>query len=297
MDQAKINEVINFFANQLNALNNTNKRTAGYLARMEYDRLIAPLKADPKRLEPYGFKVYSQGDEDGIIEEIARRINIDIRGGGGEAQKPLSFVEIGVENGLECNSLYLLHKGWRGIWIEANPKQQEPIKNKFASLLNNGRLKLNDSFVTPENINELITVSGLNEDLDLLSIDIDGNDIYLLNALQIRPKIIVIEYNAKFPAHLDKRPVYPAKPWRGTDFMGSSLKAITKVANDKGYQLVGTNILGTNAFFVRSDLAAGLFSEPATSEHLYNPPRYHIIWDAFNLVGHPADFGEYCDLQ
>src|SRR4051812_17291338 len=101
------------------------QRTNGYQARAEMERILEPLRSDPKRLEPHGFKVYSQSDEDGIIEEIFRRLGIE-RG---------RFVEIGVENGLECNSLYLIHKGWRGTWLEANQKHRPAIEEKFATIL------------------------------------------------------------------------------------------------------------------------------------------------------------------
>jgi hypothetical protein len=73
-------------------------RNGGYLARLEIERLLDRYRIDPKRLEPFGFKVYSQNDEDGIIEEIFRRLDVKIG----------TFCEIGVENGLECNTLYLI---------------------------------------------------------------------------------------------------------------------------------------------------------------------------------------------
>ena len=106
------------------------KRNSGYLARQEIEILKERLRADPNRLEPHGYKVYSQGDEDGILAEIFLRLNIESG----------SFCEIGVENGLECNTLFLLHKGWRGIWLEGNPNQRAPIESKFEAILRNKRL-------------------------------------------------------------------------------------------------------------------------------------------------------------
>jgi hypothetical protein len=92
------------------------RRNAGYLARAEIERILEPLRASPRRLEPFGFKVYSQNEEDGILAEIFRRLGI-ARG---------SFCEIGVENGLQCNTLYLIHNGWRGAWLEGNENQRAP---------------------------------------------------------------------------------------------------------------------------------------------------------------------------
>lgn len=266
----------------------TIQRNNGYLARAELDRLMANYTREEGRLEPCGFKVYSQGDEDGVIEEIFRRLKIE-KG---------RFCEIGVENGLECNTLYLLHKGWRGCWIEGNQQQQAFILDKFSSIIP-ARLVPIFSIVTAENINRFISqlVRQLG-DLDFLSIDIDGNDIYLLEALEFAPKVLCVEYNAKFPGHISKRQIYdPTRFWTGTDYMGSSLKALAEVAQAKGYRLVGTNVTGVNAFFVRNDLAGALFPADPSPENLYNPPRYWLIFDHFQHIGHRPDFGEYADMR
>ena len=277
----------------LHSLHVNTQRQNAYLARQEIERVLAPLRSDPQRLEPFGFKVYSQGDEDGIIEEICRRLGIE-RG---------FFCEIGVENGLECNTLYLLHKGWQGFWIEGNAAQKKPITEKFASLLQSGRLSAAFSMVTAENINVLHAVLNLPEKgVDFYSIDIDGNDIHIFEAMQLRPKVLCIEYNAKFPPNISKRPCYkPDHVWGGGDYMGSSLLALAESAARKGYVLVATNITGANAFFVRQDLVGDNFVSFATPQEtavaLYNDVRYWLIFDHFEHVGHKADFGRYEDLE
>ena len=270
------------------------RRSAGYMARAEIERVLAPLRANPRRLEPFGYKVYSQNDEDGMLAEIFRRLKIASG----------LFCEIGVENGLECNTLYLIHQGWRGCWLERNESQSGPICTTFASLINSKRLVLGIGAVTPDNINKTVTAAlyaahRTPAELDFLSIDIDGMDIYLWEALDFAPKVICIEYNAKFPPPLVKKPVLnPDNIWRGTDYMGSSLSALALTGKDKGYTLVGTNIVGGNAFFVRSDLTGDLFESNATADHLYNPPRYWLYFDHFiGGIGHAADFGPYIDLM
>jgi hypothetical protein len=262
-------------------------RGNGYHARREIADIQREAARDPKRVEPFGFKVYSQGDEDGVIEEIFRRLNISTG----------TFCEIGVQNGLECNTLYLLHKGWRGSWVEGDRNQMEPIRNHFHSILEK-QLGVYFSYVSAENMNEVMRTAVKDPDaLDFLSIDIDGNDIWLLDALSYKPKVICIEYNGKFPANLSKKPVYdPTHSWNGTDYMGSSLKALCEVANAKGYRLVGTNVTGANAFFVRNDLAGHHFCQDASAENLYNPVRYHLIFDHYQHIGHRAGFGPYTDL-
>ena len=81
---------------------------------------------DQKNLINYGFKSYSQSDEDGIIEEIFNRV--------GTVNK--NFIEIGVQDGLECNTTYLLNQGWNGVWIEQDTAQCNKITKTFDFLLN-----------------------------------------------------------------------------------------------------------------------------------------------------------------
>jgi len=267
-----------------------NRRIAGYLARNEIERIIHAARAnDERRLEPFGFKVYSQNDEDGIIEEIFRRIGVE-KG---------TFLEIGVENGLECNTLYLIHKGWSGYWVEGNKAHKTRIFEKFNSIIKNGKLGVLVDFVHPENFLEIYQRMDFQEkEPDFLSIDIDGNDIYLLEALPCRPKVICIEYNAKFRPNIEKKPVYSRNYfWKGTDYSGSSLLSITKQADALGYQLVATNITGANAFYVRKDLVGEKFPKDYSAEALYNPPRYWLCFDHYAHIGHPADFGPYVDLS
>lgn len=268
-------------------MTNPLQRNNAYLARQEIDKILENISSiDPKRLEPFGYKVYSQGDEDGIIDEIFNRLEI-YRG---------TFAEIGVENGLECNTLFLLHQKWKGWWIEGNETHANFIKNKFSPIIKTGSLKTKFQRVTKENINHIFNDLGIKE-LDFLSIDIDGMDIHLVDAMEIRPKVLCVEYNAKWPPLVVKKPVYNRNySWAGGDYMGSSLSALTTSARNIGYELVSTGITGANAFYVRKDLWWDIFPSPSI-ENLYNPPRYWLIFDHFQHIGHPADFGEYMDLM
>lgn len=261
-------------------------RGNGYLARQEITQLTNLISTtDSKRLEPFGYKVYSQGDEDGIINEIFTRLDI----------KQGNFAEIGVENGLECNSHLLLHKGWTGTWIEGNQNQAWELNSKFKTFVDKNKLKIAISRVNRDNVNRLFSDYKI-ENIDFLSIDIDGMDIYVLEALEAQPKVICIEYNAKWPSNVSRTPVYdPNFQWKGvmSDYMGSSLLAITEVANRKGYELVATTITGVNAFYVRKDLLGDKFTVDNSVSYLYNPPRYWLIYDHFWHIGHGHDVGEY----
>lgn len=224
-------------------------------------------------LEQYGYKVYSQNDEDGIIQEIFDRIGTTNR----------SFVEFGVQNGLESNCHYLLHKGWNGLFIEGDEKACDEIRVKFRPVIDNGKLHLTNAYINRDNINELIgdTYTG---DIDLLSIDIDGNDYHVWKAIDIvNPRVVIIEYNGKFSPDVEWiMAYYEHHVWRGgSDWHGASLKSLEILGRQKGYQLVGTNLSGANAFFVRNDLTGDKFYEPATAEKLFNPLHAgmkHVAW-------------------
>lgn len=239
--------------------------------------------SDGKYLEPYGFKVYSQNDEDGIISEIFSRII-----GGGVDYKG-KFVEFGVEDGRQSNCHYLLLKGWTGLWIEYSKECCRKIKEYFAPVIRNGRLKLANEFITRDNINKIISDNGFYGEIDLLSIDVDGNDYHIWKAIDVvRPKVVVIEYNAKLPPECKWIMPYDENHiWDSTDRHGASLLALEELGREKGYQLVGTNLNGVNAFFVRSDLAGNKFPNPATAENLYNPPRFKYL--TYNC-GHPSKY-------
>jgi hypothetical protein len=224
-----------------------------------------PRYISSKNLLPYGSKIYSQNDEDGILREIFKRIGTTNR----------TFIEIGVGNGLENNTLAFLFEGWKGLWIESSKKQSRKIIRGYSNTINRGHLKVIHSFATRENINMLITSED--QEIDLLSIDIDGNDAHLFEAISsIKPRVVVIEYNAKFPPPIEFCLKYNASNiWRKDDCFGASLKYLERVFSEKGYSLVGCNITGANAFFIRNDLVVDKFESPYSAEKHFEPARYY----------------------
>jgi len=247
----------------------------------EWRALLAqPRYGEPGRLERHGYKVWSQCDEDGILAEIFRRIGAGAR----------RFVEFGIADGRECNTLKLLVEGWRGLWMESSPQHCDAIRRVFAAPLAEGRLELKQTMVTAENIDALLAGSPIAAagELDLLSIDIDGNDYHVLKSIHgLRPRVIAIEYNGKFPPPMDVVPPYdPGFVWDGTDYSGASLQAIANLAARRGYRLVGTGVSGVNAFFVREDLAGGGRFADGGPAALYNPARYWLLRGTPS--GHPT---------
>ena len=254
---------------------------AMYASQVRQEILRSPRYADDKRLIKFGFKVYSQADEDGIIRDIFKRIGIINR----------TVVEIGCSNGLETNTLYLLIQGWRGLWIEGDPNNVISIKRKFAHIIEQDRLQVQCAHVDQDNANLLVERLSPSSEIDLLSIDIDGNDYHVFKAIEsISPRVVVIEYNAKFPPPTEWIMEYnPKHSWDGkTDYFGASIKSLELLSVKKGYALVGCNLSGVNAFFVRLDLLGNNFREPYTAENHYEPARY---WLNHGFVsGHAPNF-------
>jgi hypothetical protein len=255
------------------------------LAQLWADELAKPRHADPKRLLRYGFKVYSQADEDGIIQEIFRRVGTTNR----------TFIEFGVEAGLECNTAKLLLEGWNGLWIEASSPYVAAIRNNARGYIEGSQLKLIESLVTAENINKLIASAGLGGEIDLLGIDIDNNDYWVWKAIDaVNPRVVAIEYNPTLRPPLSLVvPYRPDAQWDGTNYFGASLEALVRLARSKGYRIVGCNISGGNAFFVRNDLGPGAFLEPATAEEHFEPARYYF---AMLNGGHRPRLGTYVQV-
>lgn len=230
-----------------------------YLALAELGRrhaLIGPMPgAAPEDLGLANFELrgYSQNGEDGVIAEILRRIGVD---------QPF-FVEFGVESGIEGNCVYLADvAGWAGLFMEADEQMYRLLERKYR-----GRegVQTVQSMVTPENIEELLDAASVPQQLDVLSIDVDGEDYWIWQAITgHRPRVVVIEYNSALDPR--RRLVQPrgVGGWDGTDYFGASLGAVRTLGEEKGYQLVHTELAGSNAFFVREDLAANRFSDPAT---------------------------------
>lgn len=235
------------------------------------DRILSePRYKDPLRLHSSGFKGTSQFDEDGILQEILRRIG----------EKHRTFVEFGVGDGFENNTLYLLHQGWRGLWMEFKDEFACQIRDVFSSAIDDGTLTFRQDFLTTDNINAVIGSAGFQGEIDVLSIDVDGNDYHLWKAVDvINPRVVVIEYNVKFRPPVKWIMKYNQDHrFDKTDYCGASLQSLEILGRSKGYSLVGCGLTGANAFFVRDDLAGDQFKQPYSAENHYEPCRYPLAW-------------------
>lgn len=199
------------------------------------------------------FKVFSQGGDDGIIQYLINKIHIPDK----------TFIEFGVENYLESNTRFLLkHDNWSGLIIDGSAKATDFIKSD--DVYYQQELKVITSFITAENINELISSQGIKGEIGLLSVDIDGVDYWIWKAITVvQPVIVIVEYNSVLG--VERAVTVPYKPdfvrtraHHSNLYFGASIKALCILAEEKGYAFVGSNSMGNNAYFIKKDRLGSL---------------------------------------
>ncbi len=214
------------------------------IRRMLDDGPIATLRSSE-------FRAFSQAGEDGIIQYLISRVPIgkDV------------FVEFGVEDYTQSNTRFLMmNNNWGGVVIDADEANISHIMK--SPLYWSGELTAVKAFINRDNINDLIKSGGVSGDIGLLSVDIDGNDYWVWERIDVvSPRIVVCEYNNLFGSKESVTIPYSpdfvrTKAHYSRLYFGASLKALCTLAEKKGYNFVGCDSFGTNAFFVRKDVAA-----------------------------------------
>lgn len=215
-----------------------------------------------RTLEETEFKVFSQWGDDGIIQYLVNYLEIE----------NTTFVEFGVEDYLESNTRFLLlNNNWTGLIIDSSEGNISKIKNDETYWKYD--LVAKKSFITAENINQLIAEENINGKIGLLHIDIDGNDYWIWKVLNVvEPIIMIVEYNSIFGC--EKAITIPYQ----TDFVsskahfshlyfGSSIVSLCDLAEQKSYSFIGCNSAGNNAYFVKKKYMKDL--KPLTAKEGY----------------------------
>jgi hypothetical protein len=242
----------------LNSLDARSQYIQAALGRIESRQLAA---MNLEGLHQNEFKVYSQWGEDGIIQKLLRHVAIGRK----------VFIEFGVEDYTESSTRFLLvNNNWFGLVIDGSQVHVDYIKRDRIYWQYN--LKAECSFVTRDNINGIFRKNGLEGEVGLLSVDIDGNDYWVWEAIDsVMPAIVIVEYNSRLG--FERAVTIPYDPGfvRGQAhhsmiYYGASLNALCLLGNRKGYAFVGCNSAGNNAFFVRRDLMAPPLKELTAAE-------------------------------
>ena len=166
------------------------------------------------------------------------------------------FVEIGFDF-YQNNSLSLLKKSKKGLFIDGDEKKVLILKNIVKILYPRKNLIVQNHLVDVDSINNLIKQNfEASDEVDFLSIDVDGMDYYLFESIDFSPKLICIEYNFWFGKNLKCVAPYKKnyKVESLSEYVGSSLRALIELAKLKGYHLIALESNCVNAFFIRDDL-------------------------------------------
>lgn len=213
-----------------------------------------------------GFRCHSQFEEDGILLFIFALI--------GTTNKVA--VEICAGDGIECMSTNLvLNHGWWGYLFDGSERNVERGARFFRGAKDTFLFppRFTRAWITAENVNDVIRDAGIAGDIDLLALDIDGMDYWVWKAIErIRPRVVVCETHNVIGA--DDALTVPYDPnfmITVPDYMGASLAAMTKLAEEKGYRLVGTHRYGFNAFFILKEVAEDILPGVAPAECLRDP--------------------------
>jgi hypothetical protein len=209
---------------------------------------------DSNNINDHEFKIFSQRGEDGIIQYLIKHVPV----------KNKIFIEFGVENYMESNTRFLMMNddNWSGFVMDASGRNINSIKKR--DWFWKYDLRVQKAFIDRDNINDILAETNF-KDIGLLSIDIDGNDYWIFEEIdftELNPAIIVIEYNALFGKERAISVPYDknfnrTKAHYSNLFFGASLPALTYIAEKKGYDLIGCNDAGSNAFFVKKELLEG----------------------------------------
>jgi hypothetical protein len=230
------------------------------------------LNSSPKKfskIRDAEFQVFSQWGEDGIIQYLIANLPDD---------EINTFVEFGVEDYSESNTRFLLiNNNWRGLVIDGSTNNIETIKRRNYAWRHD--LTAVSAFITKGNINKLIKDAGFSDEIGLLSIDIDGNDYWVWDSIDvISPRIVIVEYNGIFGATVAVSTPYDDSFVRNIKhysnlYYGCSLQALIDLGKKKGYTFVGSNSAGSNAFFIRNDMMTNFKEVTSKQEFIFRKFR------------------------
>ena len=216
----------------------------------------------PERLTASRFRLLSQNQEDGILWALFEHIGAKSR----------RFVELG--SGASGGNAAMLagEFGWTGLLVEGDAGKIGYAGRRFPSAT------AVCAWITPESVNQLLEQHGCTGEVDLLSVDLDGNDYWVWKAITVcTPRVVMLEYNSMFgPERAVSVPYDPKFSRRDHRFCyyGASLAAMTRLSAAKGYRLVAVEPTGVNAFFLRNDVAPEI---PAC-----DPARVYRMPDKYN---------------
>ncbi len=236
-------------------------------------REMARTKSVPP-LREVGCRVYSQFEEDGMLLCLFAVMGMGKK----------RFIDVGSGDCISSNCANLaINHGWFGLFIDGD---ENSLRRGYDYYINHPDTRLAPPKFLParierENINQLISHTDMLGDLDFMSIDIDGNDIWIWDALEcVSPRVMMVESRVQYGMRniavpYDRNFQYPGIH---ENYAGASPMAFATLAKRKGYRLVGANAYGFNLIFVRGNEGIEHFPEVSVESILDHPMQPG--WDA-----------------
>ena len=197
------------------------------------------------KINYFEYRITSQNNEDGIIEHIFSKVSNN-----------KYFVELGFDFS-ECNSLNLIKNGWHGTLIDFNEDKCLKMEKCLKFFYRKNNVNILNIKVDKDNINEIIFSNIKQRQIDFLSIDIDGNDYWILEKIDTdKINVICSEYNSWIGNNVQKVIPYNKNFTYKNDFyFGASLHSYVSLLESKNFHLVAIDSSGTNAFYVKKEFS------------------------------------------
>ena len=232
-------------------------------------------------LSKYEYKISEENGQydEGIIEHLRKLL----------PEQSEFFVEFGAGNGEDyLNGRRLIQdNGYGALLIECDERLGSSLRERYAD---DPKIKVSNTFIREDNIEEIFEENGVPTDLDFLIIDIDGNDYHIWKSIvRFQPKVVCIEFNASYTPDTEFVIDYdPEFAWKGDDYFGASIKSYNDLAREKGYALIHCNSKGDNLYFMKNEYLSLLDFEDFSPDYMYQLPTMGKYGRAVNGKGHPA---------
>lgn len=260
---------------QTRASKRIDRNTQALVRALYLDRL-RPTSSDLE-LTAARFSISSQNEEDGMVVAVLGRVEPEFH----------RCVELGCGQNGGSSGFLVGELGWEGLMIDGDGAKVVAAQ----ALFEGRRATVLQEWISIETVNELLRANRFDRDIDYLGIDLDGNDFWIWNALELRPRVVVAEYNSIFgpdaavtiPYRPDFDKATAKREGAPRGYYGASLGALVHLGRRRGYKLVAIEPRGVNAFFVRDDLAPELRGHEA--RELWRPLLKRTYAEIREMVG------------
>jgi len=221
------------------------RTSKNFKRKINTEKQLKKFSDNLEAINEHEYKITSQNNEDGIIDYIFSKI-----------PNKKYFIEIGFGY-YEFNSLNLIRKGWQGKLIDIDIEESIALRSNLNKYYPKSKVEVINTKVTKDNINKIILKESLNKEIDFFSLDIDSNDYWILQSMDLsNVNVLCCEYNHWLGKDRRLTIAYNENfKFIDNGIWGASLLALTDLLDSKGFSLIAVESSGTNAFYINNKLA------------------------------------------